>query len=85
MVNGIAKFGNYLKWSYLDKKTVLGYLSPDVINQNNFSKNGTYGLGVVYFELINQKHPFIDDFGNTDKAKILRGELPPIKIQCSQG
>ena len=34
MVNGIAKFGNYLKWSYLDKKTVLGYLSPLVINEN---------------------------------------------------
>ena len=48
MVNGIAKFGNYLKWSYLDKKTVLGYLSPDSINQNLILKNGTYGLGVVY-------------------------------------
>ena len=85
MVNGIAKYGNYFKTFYLDKKTVLGYLSPEVISQNNFSSNGTYGLGVVYLELIKQKHPFIDDFGNTDKAKILRGELPPINIQCSQG
>ena len=47
MVNGVAKFGNYLMWFFVEKDDVLGYLSPEAINENNFVWNGAYGLGVL--------------------------------------
>ena len=83
MVNGVAKFGNYLMWFFVEKVLVLGYLSPEAINENNFRKNGAYGLGVLLLELINLRHPFANDSDKIDTAKILRRELPPINVQCS--
>lgn len=85
MVNGVAKFGNYLMWFFVENDVVLGYLSPEAINENNFYMNGTYGLGVLLLELINMRHPFADDSSKIDTAKILRRELPPINVQCSDG
>ena len=71
MVNGVAKFGNYLMWFFVEKDLVLGYLSPEAINENDFYKNGSYGLGVLLLELINLKHPFANDSGKIDTPKIL--------------
>jgi len=85
MVNGVAKFGDYLMWFFVEKDVILGYLSPEAINENNLHWNGTYGLGVLLLELINLRHPFTDDSGKIDTAKILRRELPPINVQCSDG
>ena len=85
MVNGVAKFGNYLMWFFVEKDVVLGYLSPEAINENKFFNNGAYGLGVLLLELINLRHPFANDSGKIDTAKILRRELPPINVQCSDG
>ena len=81
----VVKIRGYHKWFYIEVKSVLGYCSNVVINENLFSTNGAFSLGVICLELTNQKHPFVDDKGETDIAKILRKDYPAIDIACSEG
>ncbi|CAD8057116.1 unnamed protein product [Paramecium sonneborni] len=63
----------------------VGYVAPEVLQDKKYILNiDIYSLGIIFYILITQKHPFEDLDNNKKILKNYNGKVDFTEIQCSQ-
>lgn len=62
------------------------YMSPELINNKPYGvKSDVWGLGCVFYEMINGQRAFDAQSLNGLALKIIKGSYTPITSNCSKG